>query len=69
MSDTMIPIGEILVREILVGKLYCREKFGKEIPVAWAADGFGLNSQMPQVYKKSGYKCRNGLRVCRGLLS
>jgi alpha-mannosidase len=56
MADTMIPIGEILVREILVGNLYCREKFGKDIPVAWAADGFGLNSQMPQVYKKSGYK-------------
>jgi alpha-mannosidase len=56
MADTMIPIGEILVREILVGKLYCKEKFGKDVPVAWAADGFGLNSQMPQIYKKSGYK-------------
>jgi alpha-mannosidase len=56
MADTMIPIGEILVREILVGKHYCKEKFGKDVPVAWAADGFGLNSQMPQIYKKSGYK-------------
>jgi len=55
MADPMIPIGEILLREILVGKKYCKEKFGKDVQVAWAADGFGLNAQMPQVYKKSGY--------------
>lgn len=56
MPDTMIPGGEVLVREILLGKRYCRDKFGVEVPVAWAADGFGLNAQMPQIYKKSGYK-------------
>jgi len=56
MADPMMPIGEILVREILKGKKYCREKFGKDVPVAWAADGFGLNAQMPQIYKKSGYR-------------
>ncbi len=55
MADPMIPIGEILVREIVWGKRYCQEKFGKNVEVAWAADGFGLNAQMPQVYKKSGY--------------
>jgi len=52
----MTPIGEILVRDIIMGKKYCREKFDKEVPVAWAADGFGLNAQMPQIYKKSGYR-------------
>jgi alpha-mannosidase len=56
MPDSMIPAGEVLVREILFGKMYCRERFGVDVPVAWAADGFGLNAQMPQVYKKSGYK-------------
>jgi alpha-mannosidase len=56
MPDTMIPGGEVLVREILHGKRYCREKFGVDVPVAWAADGFGLNAQLPQLYKKSGYE-------------
>jgi alpha-mannosidase len=56
MPDPMMPVGEILVRAILLGKKYCQEKFGVDVPVAWAADGFGLNAQMPQVYKKSGYK-------------
>ncbi|MBM3141455.1 MAG: glycoside hydrolase [Chloroflexi bacterium] len=56
MPDLMIPAAEVLVREILFGKRYCKEKFGIDVPVAWAADGFGLNAQMPQVYKKSGYK-------------
>jgi len=56
MPDSMMPIGELLVRDILLGKKYCKEKFGIDVPVAWAADGFGLNAQMPQVYKKSGYR-------------
>jgi alpha-mannosidase len=56
MPDSMLPDGEVLVREIMVGKRYCKEKFGVDVPVAWAADGFGLNGQLPQIYKKSGYK-------------
>jgi alpha-mannosidase len=56
MPDLMIPGGETLVREILVGNGYVKRKFGKDIPVAYAADTFGLNAQMPQIYKKSGYK-------------
>ena len=56
MPDPMIPCGEVLVREILFGKKYCKEKFGVDVPVAWASDGFGLNAQMPQIYRKSGYR-------------
>ncbi len=56
MPDTMLPAGEVLVREILYGKRYCREKFGIDVPVAWAADSFGMNAQLPQIYKKAGYK-------------
>ena len=56
MADTMLPNGETLIREILVGKRYVKEKFGKEVPVMWQADSFGLNAQLPQIYKKSGYK-------------
>ncbi len=56
MADTMLPTGEVLVRNILLGKRYCNEKFGIEVPVAWVADSFGLNAQLPQIYKKMGYK-------------
>jgi len=56
MADTMLPSGEVLVRNILLGKRYCKEKFGVEVPVAWAADSFGMNAQLPQIYKKAGYK-------------
>ena len=56
MPDTMLPSGEVLIREILFGKRYCQEKFGIDVPVAWAADSFGMNAQLPQIYKKAGYK-------------
>jgi len=56
MADTMLPSGEVLVRDIFLGKRYCKEKFGVEVPVAWAADSFGMNAQLPQIYKKAGYK-------------
>ena len=56
MPDTMLPAGEVLVREIFFGKRYCKEKFGIDVPVAWCADSFGMNAQLPQIYKKSGYK-------------
>ncbi|RCV64974.1 alpha-mannosidase [Methanophagales archaeon] len=56
MADAMIPEGETLVREILHGKRYVKAKFGMDVPVMWQADSFGLNAQLPQIYKKSGYK-------------
>ena len=56
MADTMLPTGEVLVREILVGKRYCQQKLGIDVPVAWADDSFGMNAQLPQIYKKAGYK-------------
>ncbi|MFC2047274.1 glycoside hydrolase, partial [Chloroflexota bacterium] len=56
MSDTMIPNGETLVRQILFGRRYIGEKFGVDVPVMWGADNFGYNAQMPQIYIKSGYK-------------
>ncbi|MGB2728796.1 MAG: glycosyl hydrolase-related protein [Halobacteriota archaeon] len=56
MADTMLPEGETLIREILLGKRYVKEKFGVDVPVMWQADSFGLNAQLPQIYKKCGYK-------------
>ncbi|MFH1651946.1 MAG: glycoside hydrolase family 38 C-terminal domain-containing protein [Chloroflexota bacterium] len=56
MADTMIPHGETLVREIQFGKMYLKEKFGVDVPVMWGADSFGYNTQLPQIYRKSGYR-------------
>ncbi len=56
MSDVMLPSGEVLIREILEGKNYVKEKFGKDIVVSWGADEFGYNAQWPQILKESGYK-------------
>ena len=56
MADTMIPNGETLIREIIFGKNYVYEKFGVDVPVMWAADSFGYNAQLPQIYKKAGYR-------------
>lgn len=56
MPDTMLPDGEVLVREIVFGKKYCKEVFGVDVPVAWCADSFGMNGQLPQIYRKSGYR-------------
>ncbi len=56
MADAMLPHGEVLLREILFGKKYFKEKIGVDVPVAWAADSFGMNAQLPQIYKKAGYQ-------------
>ncbi len=56
MADTMLPQEETLVREILVGKRFIKRKFGVDVVVMWQADSFGLNAQLPQIYRKSGYK-------------
>ena len=56
MADTMLPEGETLIREIMDGKRYAKKKFGVDVPVMWQADSFGLNAQLPQIYKKSGYR-------------
>jgi alpha-mannosidase len=64
MADTMLPHGEVLVREILAGKQYFKDKFGVDVTVMWQADSFGLNAQLPQIYRKSGYKYLAFRRGC-----
>jgi len=52
--DLNMPDGESLVRQILVGKNYFRNKFGVDVKIGWNPDSFGYNWQLPQIYKKSG---------------
>lgn len=56
MADTMLPQGETLVRGIMMGRRFIKERFGVDVRVMWQADSFGLNAQLPQIYRKSGYQ-------------
>jgi len=46
--------GESLIRQLLYGQLYCEEKFGTIIDVAWLPDSFGFSWQLPQIFKQAG---------------
>jgi alpha-mannosidase len=52
--DLNMPDGESLVRQLLVGKRYFKEKFGTDVRIGWNPDSFGYTWQLPQIYKKSG---------------
>ena len=52
--DLNMPDGESLVRQILVGKRYFKDKFGVDVRIGWNPDSFGYNWQLPQIYKRSG---------------
>jgi hypothetical protein len=55
MLDANIPGGESMVRQMLYGKSYFREKLGVDVTTGWALDTFGHNAQMPQLLKLAGY--------------
>ncbi|QAY65258.1 alpha-mannosidase [Paenibacillus protaetiae] len=52
--DTNISGGEALIRQILYGKRFFQEEFGKEMKVLWLPDVFGYSGSLPQLLKKSG---------------
>jgi alpha-mannosidase len=52
--DLNMPDGESLVRQLLIGKRYFRDKFSVDVRIGWNPDSFGYNWQLPQIYKKSG---------------
>ena len=54
--DCNLPSGESLVRQILHGKQYLSQHFGRDIRVAWNPDSFGFCAQLPQLLIKSGFE-------------
>jgi len=46
--------GESLVRQLLYGQRYTKEKFGAYTKVAWLPDSFGFSWQLPQIFQQSG---------------
>jgi len=53
--DCNMPSGESLVRQILVGKTYFREKFGVDVKAGVNFDSFGHSRGLVQILAKSGY--------------
>jgi len=53
--DCNLPSGESLVRQILVGRRYFRQKFGVEPTTAANVDSFGHSRGLVQILAKSGY--------------
>lgn len=53
-ADTNLSGGESLVRQLLFGKRFFRQEFGKECEVLWLPDVFGYSAELPQILRKSG---------------
>ena len=62
-SDTNIPSGESLIRQILFGHKFYSQEFGTYTPVAWLPDVFGYSPNLPQIFKKAGIKYFLGCKV------
>ena len=52
--DTNMPTGESLVRQLLYGQRYFRERFGTTSDVGWVPDSFGFSPALPQVLAQAG---------------
>ena len=53
--DCNMPSGEALVRQIMSGRRYFKEKFGVVPTIAFNPDPFGHSRGLVQIIKKSGY--------------
>lgn len=55
-SDTNLPGGEALVRQMLHGKRYFADRFGFEPEEVWLPDSFGYTAALPQIAALAGYR-------------
>ncbi|KAF1298646.1 alpha-mannosidase [Enterococcus sp. JM4C] len=52
-ADCNLTSGESLVRQIVHGKQFIKEEFGRESQVLWLPDVFGYSGALPQILKKT----------------
>jgi alpha-mannosidase len=52
--DANMPCGESMVRQVLLGQNYARERFGERCKVAFLPDTFGHAWTLPQILRKGG---------------
>ena len=62
-SDTNLPSGESLVRQIFYGKKFWEEEFGLDIDNLWLPDVFGFSGSLPQILKQTGVKYFSTLKL------
>jgi len=55
-ADTNIASGEALIRQILYGREFFKNEFGKVSDVYWLPDCFGFSRALPQIIRRSGMK-------------
>ncbi|WP_375387560.1 alpha-mannosidase [uncultured Amnibacterium sp.] len=53
-SDTNMPGGEALVRQLVLGKRYFLEQLGVESDEVWLPDSFGYTAALPQIARAAG---------------
>lgn len=51
-ADCNLSGGESLIRQILYGKKFFKEEFGKDNNILWLPDAFGFSAALPQILKK-----------------
>lgn len=54
--DTNMPSGESLIRQLIHGLRYYREKLGVRCELLWLPDTFGYSAALPQILKGFGIK-------------
>ncbi|MFQ6131326.1 MAG: alpha-mannosidase [Armatimonadota bacterium] len=57
MPDANMPSGESFLKQIEMGKGWCRAELETEVTVGWMLDVFGNHPQIPQLMVKSGFDC------------
>lgn len=55
-ADTNVASGESLIRQLLYGREFFRNKFGVESDTYWLPDCFGFSWALPQIIRRSGMK-------------
>jgi alpha-mannosidase len=55
-ADCNLTSGESLIRQIIYGKKFFKEEFGKDNTILWLPDVFGYSAALPQILKKTGVK-------------
>lgn len=53
-SDTNVPCGESLIRQMLYGTRFVREHYGHEERLLWLPDVFGYSAALPQLLRQFG---------------
>ncbi|MBQ7566991.1 MAG: alpha-mannosidase, partial [Oscillospiraceae bacterium] len=54
--DANLASGESIVRQLLYGKSYYEEKFGRSSDVFFMPDSFGYPASLPQIMKRAGIR-------------